>query len=336
MPKTSLISVSALSKTFGANENIVRALHDVNLNIEAGEMVVFFGPSGSGKSTLLNILAGLEEPSSGQVVIDGQHLSSLSDEERASFHRDRVGMVFQAYNLIPCLTVSDNISLPLIFSRHPKPQRVQRVQELLTEFKLKDIGHRLPTEISGGQQQRVGIMRALAARPPIIIADEPTGNLDSQAAEDVMQIFIDLNKQQGTTLLIVTHNPQQLVYADHIFYLLDGQIIRESRPTKRPDTASHSGGFAKYVKLFGSRHPQRVLRLLPLVVGDEHLDRLEKLALDRLVKYVGQRLKKEISRTEFRDRLDWPLEDDGVGLYKQTAAHVAEHLEIVVSFQASK
>jgi putative ABC transport system ATP-binding protein len=223
-----IIKVDSVTKTFGQGDAVVNAIRGITLDIFRGEFVIIFGPSGSGKSTLLNLLSGLDSVTTGTVEIDKVDISTLSMDEKAVFHREKVGIVFQAYNLIPTLTIRQNIALPLVFSGVSHDERSARAEQLLEEFKLPKIGIRLPAEVSGGQQQRVGIMRALVNKPPILIADEPTGNLDSVTSRDVMQLFRNLNQNLGVTVVVVTHDPTQFPWADRVVHVLDGQIIKQT------------------------------------------------------------------------------------------------------------
>ncbi|MCA9391721.1 ABC transporter ATP-binding protein [candidate division WWE3 bacterium] len=223
-----IIAVDHITKQFGAENTRVTAIDDMTLKVFKGEFVIVFGPSGSGKSTLLNIVAGLDNVTNGTVKIDGVELSTLSSDEKAKFHREKIGIVFQAYNLVPTFTVEQNISLPLVFAGVKPDERVSRAQKLLKDFNLATLEKRLPAEVSGGQQQRVGIMRALVTNPPILIADEPTGNLDSVTSKEVMELFRDLNQRLGVTVLVVTHDPTQFQWADRVVHVLDGKIIKQT------------------------------------------------------------------------------------------------------------
>ena len=222
---STIIQIEKLNKSFGKGEAHVQILHDIDLEINAGEFVVFFGPSGCGKSTLLNCIAGLEVPDSGKVVIRGEDLSKLSRPQLAKFRNKKIGIVFQQFNVIKSFNVLENIALPQTFSGISKKRRLNRAAHLLKMFDLEKLSKRIPTEISGGQQQRIAIARALVNNPWIIIADEPTGNLDSKSAEEVMNLLDSLNKKSRRTVIMVTHNNEHLKYAHKIFYLKDGQIV---------------------------------------------------------------------------------------------------------------
>jgi putative ABC transport system ATP-binding protein len=211
-----------LSKTYGKGETKVEALKNASFSIGKGEFVSIVGPSGSGKSTLLNLIGALDNPTSGKVFLDSHDIFSMKEEELAVFRRRNIGFVFQAYNLIPELNVEENIVLPLLLD-YKKPDK-EYIDELLSTLGLTDRKHHLPSQLSGGQQQRVAIGRALASKPAIILADEPTGNLDSRNSRDVidlMKLSVDKYKQ---TLIMITHNENYASYADRVFGVEDGEV----------------------------------------------------------------------------------------------------------------
>ncbi len=221
-----MISISGLSKTYGAGEASVAALSGVTLEIRDGEFVSIMGPSGSGKSTFLSLLGCLERPSSGQYLVDGRDTGVLSDDELAFLRAQKFGFVFQAYNLMPRYGIVRNVELPLIYLGVRRRERAGRAEDLLRRV---DLGHRLrhkPTELSGGEQQRVAITRALVNNPAVILADEPTGNLDSKAGLEVMTIFRELNAE-GRTIILVTHELKIARYAGRILHFLDGRLVEE-------------------------------------------------------------------------------------------------------------
>lgn len=207
----------------------MQVLNGISLEIFSGEYVVFFGPSGCGKSTLLNCVAGLEIPDSGKITVRGEDLSKLNKQQLAEYRNKKIGMIFQQFNVLKSFSVINNIALPQSFTGVPLKRRLARAKHLLKMFGLEKIAKRLPTEISGGQQQRVAIARALVNNPWILIVDEPTGSLDSKASEEVMELIEKLNTKSRRTVILVTHNPEQLKYAHRIFYLKDGQVIKEER-----------------------------------------------------------------------------------------------------------
>jgi putative ABC transport system ATP-binding protein len=205
-------------------------LNGVSLRIDHGEFVAIVGPSGSGKSTLLGIIAGLDSPTSGQVLVDGVDITRMSEARLASVRNQKIGMVYQAFNLIPSLTAQENVEIPLYVGKHPgKP--ADRAQELL---RLVGLGHRLrnrPTQLSGGEQQRVAVARALATQPAIVIMDEPTGNLDQKNSENVLQMIRDLRAATGTTFIIATHDPNVAAAADRSIRIVDGLVASEGQVT---------------------------------------------------------------------------------------------------------
>jgi putative ABC transport system ATP-binding protein len=234
-----LIRVSDVTKRY---DNDGRpALDGVGLEVAAGEAVAVMGPSGSGKSTLLNLIAGLDRPSSGTVTVAGERVDALSETGVARFRRRKVGMIFQFFNLLDDLTVADNVLLPAQLAGSPRAQARSRADELLTALRLDDQRDAYPGRLSGGQRQRVAIARALVNRPVLLLADEPTGALDSAAGEEIGELLLDLNRS-GQTLLLVTHNPELAAhFASRIVELVDGQVAADSGPAAiRPAQASAS------------------------------------------------------------------------------------------------
>lgn len=217
-----VLQMRDVSKLLGEGAGQVTALDRVDLSIGRGTFVAVVGPSGSGKSTLLQCAAGLEPASSGSVVLDGQELTRLDESTLTAFRRDRVGFVFQAYNLISSLTVADNVALPMDFAR--KPVRSGAVPLILEQLGLGDRARSFPAQLSGGEQQRVAIARALLSRPAMIVADEPTGALDSRAARDVLSILRTAVRTHGQTILMVTHDPVAAAVADSVVFFADGRV----------------------------------------------------------------------------------------------------------------
>lgn len=226
-----LISIKFASKTYGdsALDFSTMVLKNVSLEIHDGEFVMIFGPSGSGKSTLLNLMAGLENPTAGKVMVRGRDLSHFDDMQLARYHRLKLGMVFQSFNLIRSLNVWENVSLPMTANGVNYKNRRRTTQRLLKLFNIDKYMDRHVSEMSGGQQQRVAIARALVNNPYFMLVDEPTGNLDSQSAEDVMKIFQGLHRHAKHTIVMVTHNPAQLKYASRVIHIQDGDIVKEER-----------------------------------------------------------------------------------------------------------
>jgi putative ABC transport system ATP-binding protein len=213
-----------LTRTFEVGETTVEALRSITLEVEQGQFVALVGPSGSGKSTLLNLVGGLDRPTSGELWIDGVELSASKEKALTEHRRRRVGFVFQSFNLLPRLTAIENVALPLMFVGVPERERIERAGQLLAQVGLSErLDHR-PTQLSGGEQQRVAIARALVNHPAIILADEPTGNIDTATGSEIMDLLRRLNREQGVTLLLVTHDPEAASFADRVIQLRDGQI----------------------------------------------------------------------------------------------------------------
>ena len=219
-----VIITENLTEEYLLGKVVVPALRGVNLKIKRGEFAVIMGPSGSGKSTLLNLIGGLQKPTGGRVLINGVDLSTLNENQLAIFRRKNVGFVFQAYNLIPTLTAIENVELPMIFYNIPPNERKRRAEVLLASLGLGDRLHHKPSELSGGEQQRVSIARALANNPEIILADEPTGNLDTKTGKRIMEEIVKVNRDFGKTIVMVTHDPEVAHFGDRIIYIRDGKI----------------------------------------------------------------------------------------------------------------
>ena len=222
----SIIETNNLQKHYQVGEVQVPAVDGVNLNIREGEFVCISGRSGSGKSTLLSLLAGLESPTDGEVVILGKHLEQMNEQERGRFRRDHIGFIFQAYNLLPQFSSWENVAVPLEIRGIPLEQRREKAMEALEMVGLRDHAEHRPTELSGGQQQRISIARAIITRPGIVFADEPTGNLDSRTGTEVMSLLTDLFRRWGTTFLVVSHDEDMNRYTDREILLKDGKIER--------------------------------------------------------------------------------------------------------------
>jgi putative ABC transport system ATP-binding protein len=226
-----LIEAIELTKIYGKGDTAVTALDHVNLRIERGEFVAVMGPSGCGKSTLLHLLGGLDRPSSGAVKIDGQSLSDLSDTALAELRRRRLGFVFQFFNLIPVLDAVENAALPLMLDSVALPEARKRAGEWLDRVDMSSRKTHRPDQLSGGQQQRVAMARALVAEPALILADEPTGNLDTKAADEIAALLKQVAGDWGRSVIMVTHDPRIAAYADRIVFLKDGKVIDDTRLT---------------------------------------------------------------------------------------------------------
>lgn len=220
-----LLRVENLTKTYGRGENEVRALDGVSFSVQKGEFIAIIGPSGSGKSTLLHILGGVDKPTSGKVYMDGQDVYAQSDEKLAIFRRRQVGLIYQFYNLIPVLNVTENITLPVLMDG--RKVNKERLEELLTTLNLKGRENHLPNQLSGGQQQRVSIGRALMNAPAVVLADEPTGNLDSKNSQEIVELLKLSNKKYNQTLIVITHDENIALQAQRIIAIEDGKITRD-------------------------------------------------------------------------------------------------------------
>lgn len=224
-----IIESHNLSKVYNPDTIPVYAVNGVDLHVEEGEFTALVGPSGSGKTTLLNLIGGLDYPSAGDVKIDGVDITHMSENKLIDFRLHNIGFVFQAYNLIPVLTASENIEFIMMMLKMPKRKRDQRVKELLAEVGLADKSKNRPTELSGGQQQRVAVARALASKPRFILADEPTANLDSKSTENLLEMMARLNKEEKMTFIFSTHDQRVIDNARRIVTLVDGKIVSDTK-----------------------------------------------------------------------------------------------------------
>jgi putative ABC transport system ATP-binding protein len=219
-----MITMQNITKSYEMGTQVVHALRGLDMQINEGEFVAIMGPSGSGKSTLMNIIGCLDIPNSGTYMIDGIDVSAMTDDEQAKIRNQRIGFVFQQFNLLPRTTAVKQVALPLMYAGYGRAERTARAQEALKAVGLGDRMHHRPDELSGGQQQRVAIARALATNPNIILADEPTGNLDTQSGEEIMQIFKNLHEEKGITLIMITHDPEIAEAAERTIWIRDGLI----------------------------------------------------------------------------------------------------------------
>lgn len=231
-----IIEVKHLFKIYKVGESVVRALDGVDFSLNEGEFCAIVGTSGSGKSTLLNMLAGLEKPSKGEIIINNVHIEKMNEDQLVKFRRENVGFIFQSFNLIGSMNATENVALPLIFRGISKNSRLKSAEKMLELVNLNKHKNHLPNQMSGGQQQRVGVARALVVNPKIIFADEPTGNLDSHTSKEVMELMQAVVQKQKKTIVMVTHDPQLAAYADKIIHISDGKIIKiEDTKTTREE-----------------------------------------------------------------------------------------------------
>jgi putative ABC transport system ATP-binding protein len=220
-----MIRVAALSMRLASGGRVVDVLTDVSLAVPAGQFLAIAGPSGSGKSTLLGLLAGLDQPTAGRVEVAGVDITALDEDDLARFRRDHVGYVFQSYHLIPTLTASENVAVPLELAG--RRDAAERAQALLAEVGLAERAHHYPVQLSGGEQQRVAVARAIALAPPLLLADEPTGNLDSATGKQIIDLLVGVNRRRGCTLVLVTHDPALAAHADRVVTLRDGRVVSD-------------------------------------------------------------------------------------------------------------
>lgn len=224
----SVITATNISKTYNETTIPVHALNNVNLEVQEGEFTAIIGPSGCGKTTLLNILGGLDNATTGNVVIDGTTITNMNDGDLIDFRLHNIGFVFQSYNLIPVLTTKENVEFIMLLQKTDEVQRHKRAMELLQEMGIADKENKRPSELSGGQQQRVAVARALASKPKFVLADEPTANLDSQSTKDLLDIMAKLNKEEGITFIFSTHDQRVIDRARRLIHLDDGKIVKDT------------------------------------------------------------------------------------------------------------
>lgn len=232
MPEDLLISLRQITRVYGSAAAEVRALDGVDIDITPGEFVAIMGPSGSGKSTAMNVIGCLDRPTSGQYRFNGVEVGGLSNDQRALLRRHYLGFIFQGYNLLPRMSARDNVELPLIYKGLPKQERIARAERALDLVGLGGRAGHDPSQLSGGQQQRVAIARALAGDPQVVLADEPTGNLDTKRSAEIMELLVDLRRERNLTIVMVTHEDDMAAYADRLIWMVDGKVQRDG-PTRR-------------------------------------------------------------------------------------------------------
>ena len=337
--KEKLVEMEKINLTYNrGKDNAFQSLFDVNLTIKKGEFVVILGPSGCGKSSLLNIIAGLEEPDEGNVRINDIDILKMKASERIQFHRSKIGMVFQSYNLIPTLSVLDNVALPQIFINTRKSERERKVMILLERFGIKEQWKKVPSQLSGGQQQRIGIARSIVNDPFLILADEPVGNLDSASANNVMQILGELNKEEGKTIILVTHNPENADWGTHIIYMKDGKVTKEE--WKDASGVSHEtqskveegkSVFDKIMEKFRGLSEKQISFLMePLkakLVAESFFIPYEENQMKVIEESIRLKMSGVYSEQALFEQLDRPMEKGGAGLDQRIAKGFTLELE---------
>lgn len=338
-----LIKIENVSLIYDRGKpNETKALADINAEIYPSEYIVFFGPSGCGKSTLLYVIAAMHTPTTGSVTVDGRMISKMGDKGITDYRQNSIGMVFQQYNLIASLSVIDNVSVPQIFKGVKPKDREPKAQILLDRFGIGAFSHRLPSELSGGQQQRVSIARSLINNTPIILADEPTGNLDSKSAQNVTDILQELNEKDKKAIILVTHDPNQLQYAHRVFHMKDGKIVRQTINPQRPQrvdtqtkekiTKTLSGGISSALVDVLSVYPELTeSRLKSKAVVNYLLSELDTQQIDRLERLVEDRILGKINKEDFNAALDDPIEKGGAGLNFQSAKKIDASVEALLA-----
>ena len=332
---TPLIQFKNVSLTYGAGTSgQVIATENVTLEIKPQEYVIFFGPSGSGKSTLLYMAAGLNKPDSGEIIVDGHNVPELNEKQLISYHRSTIGFIFQAFYLIPNLSIKDNILLPQIFRKSSQQERTSQLDKLAKRFDIEQLLSKKPSELSGGQQQRVAAARALINNPSIILADEPVGNLDTKNAEITMNLLDELNQVDKKTVILVTHDPRYLPYAHRVFHMLDGKVVKETRNAHKQSIYYSSQPKSALTELekFALMYPNlpedqlKARLVLNQILSPFSLEEQEHLE-GLVVKYMTQGLTKE----QLKQELDAPEKLGGMALYRQTAHHMADRIDSVIT-----
>lgn len=303
----------------------VHALKDAGLEIMPGEYVSFFGPSGCGKSTILYAIAGIEKPSDGKIIVNGQDLVGLSPRELAIYRQIGVSIIFQNFNLIPSIKNIDNVTLPMSFLGISPEKRKKRALELFARLGVSEVAERYPFELSGGQQQRVSIARALANDPPIILADEPIGNLDSVNANNVLDILKELNQKDGKTIIMVTHEAWSLRDVTKIFYMRDGSLTKVEEKSK---SVVKKVGTGVYYKSLFPELPTLKLRAQNL--SNLILRGYSRQEIKRLEYFLIHYFRGQIDRDTFKMVLDRPFRDGGVGLWRQKAEKMAGYIDKIM------
>lgn len=338
-----LIKVQNVELTYNDGKpNAFKALRDVNLQIRKNSFAIIFGPSGCGKSSLLNVISGLEVPDKGEVFVGDKNLLTMSKRDHVYFHRKTIGMVFQSYNLITTLSVLDNVAIPQIFVSSNKQTREEKALKLLDRFGIKPQADKLPSELSGGQQQRIGIARAIINDQPIILADEPVGNLDSKSANNVMQILSELNRQENKTIIMVSHNPENIIWGDHIIYMKDGMVVKEDIRNAKGETTQVSkeeeDEFSKIEAMLrnfqGLTAEQIKILITPMkseILARSVLVDMDQKQMGILEESIRRRILNTITPQEFFEIMDKSDKEGGVDMDVRRAHKVAKKVEDLIA-----
>ncbi len=324
-----IISVKNLNVVYQkGTASELNALRGVSLDLYPEEFLIIFGPSGCGKSTLLYSISGAEQDiEGGDILFKGANILAMDKDQATMFHRKSVGLIFQAHNLIPTLDILSNVTLPLVFLGMPKAQRKQMGLEILERFGIKEVADKIPSELSGGQQQRAGIARALINNPDVILADEPTGNLDSVSAINVLDILKELNEKFHKTVVLVTHEGQYLPYAQRVIFMKDGKVVNEVKQEKTvlPTAGSLQGAkVGQSAEVTAKQLNKQVMRTMDYL--GFHLESLEFTRMEDAIRdYFAKKINKENLFKKFHQ----PLQDGGVGMYKQKAERMVEDIQEV-------
>ena len=337
-----IIKIENLSLVYDLGKaNETKALADITAEIYPKEYIVFFGPSGCGKSTLLYVIAAMQAQTSGTIFMHDKNLGKMTEKEVTDYRQSSISMVFQQYNLIPSLNVLDNVAIPQTFRDIGQQERNPKAQALLDRFGIGAFSTRLPTELSGGQQQRGSVARAPVNNTPIILADEPTGNLDSKSTQNVLDIFQELNEKDEKTIILVTHDPNQLQYAHRIFHMKDGRIIKQTINNQRTQlidsiarekliksTSAVSSAIADILSVYPELTESR---LKAKAIVNYLISELDTQQLDRLERLVEDRLLGKISKDDFYAALDDPIEKGGAEMNVQSAKKIDRSIEALLA-----
>lgn len=333
-----IIKIENLSLVYDVGKpNETKALIDINAEIFPKEYIIFFGPSGCGKSTLLYLIAAMHTQSGGAIIVNDKSLAKMTEKEITNYRQETISMVFQQYNLIPSLNILDNVAIPQTFRGISREKRTPKAQILLDRFGIGAFSTRLPTELSGGQQQRVSIARSLINNTPIILADEPTGNLDSKATQNVIDILRELNEKDEKTIILVTHDPNHLQYAHRVFHMKDGRIIKQTLNNQRTQLIDEavkeklikaSSSMSSTIADILSVYPELTeSRLKAKAIVNYLISEFDMQQLDKLEHLVEDRILGKISKDDFYAALDDPVEKGGAGLNYQSAKKIDLSIE---------